>query len=243
MLTDRLARVVPPNPRLQRTPSAPLSRQPLGIRRSSGAPPALSVLALLGAAIASCAGAAPRIAAGPGAKCGEALPADFPVSETQILRSVVPEYESKVAAVPCQEAMTARHDDASLAWMDCYEARVVAWCRSALGIGGRDFVIVVAAVLDGMREGCHRVVIGVVDVASGKYIGALQDSGTFAENGVLQVRRPSSRGATASILVEYTNPDCSSASCSRYVLEAQVKRRSPDEIWIAFSQPREERLK
>ena len=146
-----------PNPRLQRTPSAalpsPLSRQPLGDRKVAAC---IVVLMCLAHGLLGQSSSEPNDVWQP----PKILPASIAVSEDEIVRMLVPEYDQK--SETSKTKMADKSD--SMAWWYTYSARVVSYRRTDLGVPGEDFLIIAIQENETPCHSCGHSIFGGVDL-------------------------------------------------------------------------------
>src|SRR5207244_4447564 len=94
----------------------------------------------------------------------------LPISQDQILRILVPDYEQKLKISRSKLA-----DQADpMAWLHTYEAKVVSSRRTNLGVPGEDFLIVAIQEIDQPCHGCHFSIFGVVDLKRMNGLGSFR---------------------------------------------------------------------
>jgi len=149
---------VAPNPRLQRTRSAPL-RSPLSRKPFGGLPGCLSRMAL-GLLLAIL-----------GLRCDVAsaqddyaelitCPASAKITPAEIVRLAIPEYEKKLAL--SKTKLADKKDE--WAWWNTYGASLTQCRESDLTVKGRRFLVVTIHEFESPCEDCHWVVLGVIDL-------------------------------------------------------------------------------
>jgi hypothetical protein len=98
------------------------------------------------------------------------LPTDLPVTQQEVLRFLVPQYEQKLAR---SKLKLADRRDAE-AWWNSYEAAVVEFKRTGLGVKGEDFLIVTIHEIDTPCTRCHSCLFGGVDLKRKRSLGAIR---------------------------------------------------------------------
>ncbi|HEY3116949.1 MAG TPA: hypothetical protein VGK54_09420 [Chloroflexota bacterium] len=158
---------VTPNPRLQRTRlRSPLSRKPFGELRVI-----VCLLILLGVA-PSIQSQRPLESDYYVFKGYNILPSSVPIPQEEILRMLVPSYQEKLRA---SEAKLADRSDPGASW-HTYEAAVVSFRRTNLGIRGEDFLIVAIEEIDTPCRSCRFTTFGGIDLKRTSSMGSFRSA-------------------------------------------------------------------
>ena len=98
------------------------------------------------------------------------LPHKLPVTQEQVLEMLVPSYVSKAA-----ESRNRLKDPVDpSASKDTYEAAVVSYRRTNLGIQGEDFLLVAILEIDSSCRSCRHTVLGGVDLRHKVSLGSVR---------------------------------------------------------------------